>query len=147
MVKNFSGKWSGEIVFGPGYERHTNRRLYFELDLIQSGNEISGTAEDVGGYGQSPYPGTFKGKVENGEIEFVKQYLFAHQLINNEIIVDKSKPGFPITYTGKYEEANDTFSGDWIIKIPFKLFGIIPLGYSDYGSGKWSIKRKDFENL
>ena len=47
-VQNISGYWTGTITYGRGYKRLHGSVLYFEMNIIQDKETISGTATDTG---------------------------------------------------------------------------------------------------
>lgn len=140
-MKNHEGNWTGVIHLGKKYRLHKNKEIYFDLEMQQDGNNIMGTSIDTGGFGASPDPAKINGNIIDQNIYFVKQYSSRHFLNRNgEMIVDKSRPGPEIFYTGIFNEQGNNFNGDWIMKIKVKLFRLFPLTFKL--GGTWTMKRK-----
>jgi len=136
-----SGHWTGTIIFGKIYKEYQNKELYFDLELIQNNENISGKAIDIGGIAMNPDPAIINGKIVTNKIQFIKQYISHHYYENGAVKADKSKKGPEIRYFGTYNESDKTLSGDWEIILKVKLFGIIPIKIS-HGNGTWNMKRK-----
>lgn len=137
---DLTGQWFGTVVYGKEYREDKGKELYFQMDLIQYGNEIAGTAIDTGGTGVSPDLARVLGKFENNRIEFLKQYDSSHYLDKNgKIIVDRSKKGHKIKYSASYEETNQTFNGAWKIRVWVLFLWFFPIPWSC--NGTWSMKR------
>ena len=137
---NMQGKWTGVIVFGKEYPEHIGEKLYFEAEIFQDGNMIRGTAIDSAGVGVSPDPTSISGTCSNNRISFIKQYSSMHFFNNGEVIVDKTKRGFKIHYTGEFDDNDMSFKGNWIIKSWAWILGIIPIRYIN--TGTWTMQRK-----
>jgi hypothetical protein len=138
---NLPHTWTGVIHYGKNYRRLKDKEIYFELEIKQDGEKITGISMDTGGFGASPDPATIKGEINENKISFIKQYSSRHFLNSKgEMIVDKSQPGPEIFYTGIYNDEDESFSGDWLMKIKFKLFKLLPLTFNFGGS--WTMKRK-----
>jgi hypothetical protein len=138
---NLNGRWTGVIVYGYRYRRLQGKNLYFDLEITQDNNEITGTSIDTGGQGVSPDPAKIKGTIHNYFISFIKQYSSYHYSdLNGDVIIDRTRLGSEIFYTGLYNETEKEFSGDWKLIHKAKLFGIIPIKLS--ATGTWTMKRK-----
>lgn len=140
--KDHSGYWKGEIVFGKKYGSKEGTKLFFELELVQYMNQITGVAKDTEGEQVSPDEASINGTISDGEITFVKQYVHSHYLQEDgSLHIDETQPGHLIYYSGNYRKDSNSFAGTWRIKGRFKLFGIIPLSYNG-GEGTWEMERK-----
>lgn len=140
--KDHSGHWKGEIVFGKKYGRKEGTKLFFELEMVQYTNQITGVAIDTAGEVVSPDEAAINGTISGNDIDFVKQYVHSHYLLEDgSLHVDETQPGHLIYYTGSYREETDSFAGTWRIKGKFRLFGIIPIPYNG-GDGTWQMERK-----
>jgi len=138
---NITGQWAGTIIYGKEYRTHFNKELYFDMDINQENEKISGTTTDTGGFGMSPDKATIIGKMTNNKINFIKQYSSMHSYgSDGKTIVDKSKRGPEINYSGVYNEGENSFIGDWKMTVKVKIFWLIPLKMS--ASGTWMMKRK-----
>jgi len=137
---NIQGSWTGTIVYGKRYLELENAILYFEMEIFQSGNTISGTSIDIAGPGTSPDSANISGTYAEGQIAFVKQYASLHYLKKAETIVDRRKAGFKIQYSGTFDKNAMAFMGDWTIKARFWFLGLIP--FSRTAKGTWTMRRK-----
>lgn len=123
------------------YRKHAGTKLQFEMDLIQNGDAISGTATDISGVGVNEFVATIEGIINGNSIEFVKQYTFAHTYqAGGKTKLNKNKKGPEIHYVGKYDEEKHLFEGTWKISSKFKILGFIP--YTFESNGTWEMKRK-----
>lgn len=137
---NVQGKWTGTIIYGKEYRVHQNKEVYFDLDINQDTDQITGIAMDIGGFATNPDPAKIIGTVVGNGINFIKQYASRHTFKNGQTVIDKSRPGPEINYTGIYDESSNSFNGNWEITFTFKLFWLIPIRQS--GGGTWSMRRK-----
>ena len=138
---DLTGLWKGTIVYGKGYKQYIGKELYFDMDIIQYGNEIAGTAKDTGGVGMSPDSAQILGSIINNKITFLKQYSsFHYQTADGGVKVNKNFAGPMINYNGSFDAATEAFTGHWNIKLKYRLFGIIPLTLKC--SGIWMMSRK-----
>jgi hypothetical protein len=138
---NLSGKWTGVIVYGKKYRKFQGQELFFDAELIQENNSISGTAIDVGGTGMSPDMAVISGAFSSNIISFIKRYKSLHYLDEKgEAIIEKTREGDNIFYSGVYDEATGTFKGNWEYRLTYKIFGIIPFKY--IVGGTWTMTRK-----
>lgn len=137
---DIQGKWTGTIIYGKEYREYKGKELYFDLEIIQDTEKITGTSIDIGGVGMSPDSAKIIGTFVGTKINFIKQYSSYHYLDKGKTKVDKSKNGSEIKYSGNYDEHKQLFQGNWILKGRVKLFGFIPIKYSN--TGMWSMKRK-----
>jgi len=138
---NLNGRWTGVIVFGNRYRQLQGKNLYFDLEITQDNNKITGTSIDTGGQGASPDPANIKGTIDDNFISFIKQYSSYHYYdLNGQVIVDRTRLGPEIFYTGLYNETENEFSGDWKLIHKLKLFGITLFKLS--ATGLWTMKRK-----
>lgn len=138
---NIQGRWKGELTYGKMYRKHAGAKLQFEMDLVQNGNAISGTAVDVSGVGINEFGATIEGIINGNVIEFIKQYTFAHTYqAGGKTKLDKNKKGPEIHYLGMYDEEKQQFKGTWKISSKFKILGFIR--YTFESNGTWMMKRK-----
>jgi hypothetical protein len=137
---NIEGKWTGTIVYGKEYGKHSNKELFFDLEIIQDSDKISGNAMDIRGAGSSPDPATINGTIDGTSIKFIKQYSSWHYYYKGATKVDKSRAGSEIHYSGQWMENEQRFKGDWIIYSKVKIFGIFPYKY--HCTGTWTMFRK-----
>ena len=138
---NIQGQWTGTIIYGKGYTDHKNKELYFDLEVLQDNNHITGISIDTGGVGASPDSAKIVGTFANNKIAFIKQYSSWHYYSEGQIKIDKSISGPKIRYAGSYYERQEIFQGKWIIKGCIKkMFGLIPIRYRL--KGIWTMRRK-----
>lgn len=137
---NINGKWKGTVIYGKEYREHMNSELYFEVEITQNNELFTGIAIDTGGVGTSPDKANLNGRFDGKEISFVKQYESYHYSNRKwETIIDKTRSGPEIKYTGSYNEKEQCFCGDWIIRSTAKLLGFILIKYKN--TGTWVMKR------
>ena len=139
-VQNISGYWTGTITYGRGYKRLHGSVLYFEMNIIQDKETISGTATDTGGFGSNPDPAHITGTIIGDQINFIKQYPSSLSFRKGEIRFDKSAKGPEIHYSGKHNETQNTLEGEWTIRMKYRFLGIFPFIYNF--SGTWTDLRK-----
>lgn len=137
-----NAKWTGTIIYGEKYAELKGKELYFEMEIIQSGELITGTSVDIGGIGISPDSAIISGSLKANTISFIKRYNSFHYFDKGEIVVDKSKLGHEIYYTGLYNETQQTFQGTWEYRLRYKIFLILPRTY--ILGGTWSMRRKQY---
>ena len=136
---NIEGKWSGVIIYGKEYRKNEGKELYFEIDILQDGENINGTAKDLSGFGVNPDLAKFSGTLIDNKINFVKQYASFHYYVNDRHNRDTTKKGSKIYYEGCFNDEAQSFNGSWTIKGVFKLLGFIPYKYKN--TGTWSMTR------
>lgn len=139
---DLTGHWTGTIIYGKSYSRIAGKELYFDMELVQSGNEFAGNAIDTGGFGVNPDEAYILGSVKDLEINFLKQYNSSHyySLKDNETKINKKKRGPKIKYNGIYNLENDTITGEWQINVTVLFLYILPLRFKS--SGTWNMTRK-----
>jgi hypothetical protein len=137
---DITGIWSGTIVYGKMYRGHAGKEMVFEMTIEQKTETINGICQDISGVGLNKDPATIKGSIENGKIEFLKQYPSLHFYQKGETKIDSSQRGREINYTGLYDNESHVFTGTWRYTNSKKLLGFIPLRSP---SGKWIMHRKD----
>jgi hypothetical protein len=141
---NIQGRWKGELTYGKMYRKHAGAKLQFEMDLVQNGSAISGTAIDISGVGVNEFGATIQGQLNGNAIEFVKQYTFTHHYqTGGKTKLDKNRKGSEIVYTGIYNQAKQQFEGSWKIISKYKILGFIP--YNFVSSGSWVMSRKKWD--
>jgi hypothetical protein len=139
-MMNVQGKWKGTIIYGKVYRSAANRELYFEAEISQMDEILTGTATDTGGLGVNPDPASIVGAVSGNRISFVKQYPTRHFMVGGKTIFNRKKKGPEIRYNGEFNPETQTFAGTWLIKQVTKLLGFIPITME--GSGTWTMERK-----
>jgi hypothetical protein len=143
MTNSIQGFWTGTIIYGREYRVHPHAELYFDLEIYQQGETITGIAADTRGAGMHPDPAQIVGTFNGKQINFMKCYPTRHYTYiekPSETIIDPLKPGHQIYYTGIYHPAEDAFYGTWAIFGKRRLFGIIPVRYKN--TGTWTMHRK-----
>lgn len=141
-----TGKWFGVLTYGKEYKQFAGKELFFEMELVQYGNECSGFAMDTGGSIMNPDPAHILGTVEDKRIYFVKHYESIHYPDHEgNTIVDRTRTGPAITYTGVYNNTSQTFSGSWKIKKRFRVLWIIHFTLSS--TGTWTMQKKGNQAL
>jgi hypothetical protein len=137
---NINGKWTGTIIYGQKYLEHSGKELYFDLDITQENESIKGIAIDTGGTGISPDAASISGSFSKNTVSFIKQYKNHHYYDKGKTVVDESRPGYEIYYTGIYDEAQKTFEGNWEYRVTYKILWIIP--YKHVFGGTWNMHRR-----
>jgi hypothetical protein len=140
---NLTGQWSGTVIYGKEYRKHQHAELYFDLDIMQDHDKITGIAVDTGGVGVSPDPADITGTFAHGQMNFNKQYRSYHFYHRGGTKIDQSRSGNVIQYTGIFLEEKQVFKGDWYIEGRGRLFGIIPFKYKN--TGTWMMKRNNIK--
>jgi hypothetical protein len=140
METNATGNWTGTITYGKGYTSTRGKELYFDLQLIQQQEFITGIAKDTGGTGMSPDPAEINGTFTANRIRFVKQYATSHYFTENGTRFNRSQKGHIIHYTGSFDPAKQTFAGEWRINYKTFILWIIPV--TRFSGGTWTMKRK-----
>src|SRR4030095_2739846 len=113
---DIQGEWTGVITYGSEYRKYRDKELFFEMEIVQNADRISGKAIDTGGVGVSPDAAIINGTFKDKKIDFIKQYASLHYYHNGNTKIDKSRSGFEISYFGEFNEFEQTFVGNWIIK-------------------------------
>lgn len=134
------GKWTGTITYGKKYAELNGKELYFDLEIIQDGELITGTSVDIGGIGTSPDAASISGTFKANAISFIKRYNSFHYFDRGNTVVDKSQPGYEIYYTGVYNETQQTFRGNWEYRVRYNIFWIFSRKY--VVGGTWSMRHK-----
>ncbi len=137
---NLQGQWTGTITYGKEYRLHKNKQLYFDMELFQEREKITGTAVDVDGVGMSPDRAMIHGNFKDNTISFIKKYASRHYSVGGETKVDNSRLGPDIHYSGDYNEHQQRFEGIWTIRSRGWFLGFIPLKYTL--TGTWLMRRK-----
>jgi hypothetical protein len=139
---DITGKWKGTIIYGKAYNALHDKKLFFEIDILQDNDKITGTSVDTGGVGTSLDAASIIGTMVENEINFIKQYSSLHSYSRDgQTTIDKSKPGPEIKYTGLYDENKKSFSGSWMMTVVHKILSVIPIKSS--ASGTWSMRKKE----
>lgn len=140
---NLSGYWIGTLIYGKEYRNHAGKELHFTMNLVHYNNEVAGTALDTGGTGMSPDEANILGTFHNNTINFYKQYASLHYYTGSgDTAIDRSKKGPLINYTGTFDPVNETFYGEWKIRLKLSVWGIhIPLPIKS--TGTWTMKRNE----
>ena len=142
-LKKLTGKWVGQYTYGEGYESVTQESCPFEMDIIHDGFTLKGTCFEEKYKDILKSPATIEGSFEKSHISFIKKY--PSQLAidgSGETMVDDSKTGVPIHYTGsltkKLFSRRYIFAGQWSMNEKLDFGG----GVSKYItlSGTWSME-------
>jgi hypothetical protein len=139
---SLAGQWFGYFSYGPEYgEQLEGERVIFSL-LIQEifNNKFKGKCIELEGRGASTEVSHIEGFIENNFISFRKEYSTYYTLdeSGNE---GKHLPFLHprLSYTGSFNQSNETFSGTWEI-----IANEIPAGegtFADVFTGHWEISR------
>lgn len=136
---DMTGKWRGVLYYSAEYNAG-DASLRFEMEIKQTGQAIEGIATDTGGWGMSPDPASIVGKLKGHKLQFIKQYVSTHYVVNGQVYVDDTVLGPEITYTGVYDDTRKVFEGKWAFLEKRKWMGLLPYTVSA-GSGTWQIWR------
>lgn len=146
LLHNLTGAWTGIIVYGNGYYGPDSKKvLYFDMDIIQQNEIITGSAIDTEGLYVNPTQATILGTFNDEAILFIKQYAGAYFIKDQELHFDNTTPSPEIYYSGIYNEQTHTFSGKWTFNKDEYLHGPISLD-QPRGSGTWTMIRKSAAN-
>ncbi len=138
---NISGKWTGVIIYGKKYREYSGKELYYDAELIQENDLIHGTSSDTAGVGVSPDIASISGSFSSNFISFVKRYESLHYFDRDQVVFDRTQPGYEIYYTGLYDEFNQSFQGNWEYILRYKIFGFIPSTF--IAGGTWTMRKKE----
>ena len=138
--QDLNGLWTGTVVYGKSYGQHSGKELHFSMDLVHHGDEIAGTAQDIGGLGVNPDPANILGTFRDKKIDFLKQYPTFHygKDRSEKVTIDKSHTGPKIKYTGTLRD-NGTLVGHWSMQMIFLFLWLIPVRLKK--SGTWTMRR------
>jgi len=137
---NLEGKWSGIIIYRSKHKKYNGEQLYFELVLEQEDRIFQGFSIDTKGLGAHSDPAKIKGKIDEKNISFVKQYPTLHFVgKDNRVKFEKSRKGSAINFLGSFDESKQIFSGEWNMNTKFYILGLIPWKLKQTGS--WTMKR------
>ena len=143
MTHSIQGFWTGTVVYGKTYRNLQHAELYFDVEILQQGTTIQGTAADTGGAGMHPDPAQIAGTFDGTQLHFVKQYPTHHFVYlekSTETSIDVLKPGHRIHYTGIYNVQEDAFYGTWCILGKRLFFGLFHVRSKN--AGTWTMHRK-----
>ncbi len=113
MNNHLTGKWTGIIIYGADYENQKDEKLFFVADLTIEDGNIFGSSKDLN---QKVDTGIaiITGFIDNDLVSFIKRYEFEFYFDEKgNTIIDKTKPGPPITYTGVYNSQTNSIEGHW----------------------------------
>jgi hypothetical protein len=135
-----SGTWSGVLIYGKGYLKLRNEKLFFTIEFSETEEgEFEGVARDTSGAGLNPHEATVKGFLEGKRISFIKQYK-SNQIEDKDskLILEKGHPGPEINYSGSFNSSTGAFEGEWTIDNSYISMG----KKKEYTcSGIWTMKK------
>ncbi|CAN5375000.1 hypothetical protein BH09BAC5_BH09BAC5_25070 [soil metagenome] len=81
---SLTGKWKIESRYGEVYgPNNTGKVNLWELELINSEGEFSGTGYDISEVSQNSENTKIEGFIEKDLITFVRQYLHSHEITDD----------------------------------------------------------------
>ena len=140
--RTLTGQWFGYFSYGPEYgEKLEGERVIFSLLITEVfNNKFKGKCIELEGIGASTEVSHIEGFIENKFISFKKEYsaYFTIDEFGNE---ERYEPLLHprLSYTGSFNEPNETFSGNWEI-----ISNETPAGdgtFVDIFTGHWEISR------
>ncbi|MBN8695322.1 MAG: hypothetical protein J0L87_02225 [Bacteroidetes bacterium] len=141
IPKKLSGKWKGEYILGPEYEKNEGRSVEFILELTEDEDgSIRGICIDSDTKSLFSEPIIVLGFVDNDIISFTKKYPFSYYLDENgQAIIDKETDHPEIIYSGEYDHEKNIFKGDFELIIDSQQFGY---GFFDDSlTGTWTMSK------
>lgn len=136
-----SGYWNSTLTYGEGYHALEGKTISCELQLQQVGLSFMGSSQDILGEGCHPEEAVITGRISrDNEISFTKNYPCLHGVDKRgELILYPKIPGPDISFTGRYNEDEDQFEGEWAVTMKMHLLGIIPKRYTS--KGQWVMRK------
>ena len=128
---SLGGQWVGYFSYGPEYGKELyGQKVEFRLFLDDLGNgEFAGKCIDT--KGSDFQTSIIKGFVVEDFINFFKEY-------PNHFIIDEDKPGHILTYSGFYDNKEQSFKGEWEIWTNDRSFTD---GSFDVLTGSWAMEK------
>lgn len=122
---NFYGEWTGNYTYGDGYrESIKGRTVDFVIEMEVENGNLKGVSRE-----ENKEAATINGFIVDDFIGFVHQYPVKYSLNENgESLVDVTKAGSRVFYTGLFDDKTGRFRGIWRIE-----------GRNNWG--EWSMKK------
>lgn len=109
----FCGEWSGSYTYGQGYkESIKGKSTGFLIQMKAENGSLKGTSKEEG-----KEAATINGFIIDNFINFVHQYPIKYSFNEKgEVVVDSTKLGSRIYYTGLFDQMTNSFKGIWRIE-------------------------------
>ena len=137
--QNFSGKWTGEYIYGEGYPASIRgKKVMFEIDMTLDNGLLRGHCTDDEATPHFKQPAVIEGSVCENSISFIKRYPYYWQ--NEDEAGPRFIPKLPsqeVHYSGIF--IDDRFEGEWEITTFFVDEEGEPFAYR--GNGHWHMKK------
>ncbi len=138
---DLTGQWRGFYKFGSQYSKKTQRlRIGFTADLQMKGVSVEGTVNEENGI---PEIATIEGSFGGRRIVFVKTYQKRWSIDSNGKLSPSGDGPFHVNYTGIYNGAKGSFTGEW--KIDGTYYFEDGTQRNIVSTGTWEMKRKRHE--
>lgn len=137
--QNFSGKWTGEYIYGEGYPATIRgKRVAFEIELLLRNGVVQGFCTDEIATPYFNQPAVIEGSISHNCITFIKRY--PHYWWLEEYRGPRFFPKLPsqeVLYTGCYCEGR--FEGEWEIITVLQDERGDTLAFKE--AGHWNMKK------
>jgi hypothetical protein len=135
----------GQYCYEPEFD--SNKAHAFELILDLDSDQFKGIAVEEEFTTLTNEVPTITGFMDNEQISFTKQYPFQFAADeNNQIVIDRSKPGHLVVYEGFLNRKNLEWEGSWeIISDEVRLSTDVYLAMIE--SGSWRMRMNQSNEL
>jgi len=138
---DLNGKWEGILTLGKRYGKNIGKEIFYNANITQRENKITGITSDISGFGINPEPADIDGEIDEFKISFIKQYRIFHSMtITEKVKLDRTKKGAEIFFTGFFNDDTNSFEGGWSMSMTFKIFFIFPA--KTKLTGVWTMKKQ-----
>lgn len=137
----YTGQWTGYYQYGRTYGDKEGERCEFRVELTVKDGELSGEAFEEVTEKHMGAPATISGFIEGAMISMIKQYPFYYQVDEKGgWKIDRTRKHPSIHYTGYFDPATETYSGEWDIEkvVERDFFGDESLHIA---SGFWEMRK------
>lgn len=140
-MPDLNGKWTGELIYDESFGQLANEVLFFVIEISRLGDEFKGVSIDVDGVGINPSEAKVIGFLDEGQINFVKEYKSIVKTDFNAPVFDHSnKQGGEISFFGTFNSLAKEFEGEWISLTDFVTFNNNVPG--SFKGGTWKMRKE-----
>ncbi len=139
------GQWQGHFTYGEGYTPDFRKqKVRLELNLINEGGNLQGTALDSVTRGLFREPAQLVGRVEGDSVAFIKRYpcLVTVDESGNSIVVPE-QPSTETIFSGKLKKK--LFSSKYFLQGEWKIEGSFINQWGTKSNytyrGTWSVEK------
>lgn len=137
--KSSSTKWNGfyelDESYGPILK---GKKGFFEIQLTEDGNALSGTCKDTHGFGvHGERMSSIKGSVNGNQVSFVKKYDKAIPIDAFGSNVEGAHFNSEVHYSGTFNSERNKMSGHWRISISDS-----PESAEEFTTGNWEMTKE-----